>query len=558
MKDRRLSYKPSSRNLSVKMSNTSQDYPIDPNTGMIDFSKIKVGVKTLEDAVINTSLKRVGGNFTDKEFVLNALHRRDITKLRAISNFYYDTSGIYKRLCRYLAYLFRYDWYVVPYIYGGDTYPVDSEKGDVGAKDVNKILDGFFKTLRYLDNFRAKLVLGDIALKVIKNGSYYGYITHGTNSPSVQELAVEYCRSRYKKDNKPVVEFNMRYFDDYYTDPEYRLRVLKMFPDEFLKGYKLFKKGKLRGDFQGDTAGWYMLDPDYAFKIAINDDDVPFLISVIPAIIDLDLAQELDRKKMAQRLLKIIIQKLPLDKNGDLIFDPEEAQQLHNNAVKMLTRAIGVDVLTTFADVDVADMSDRNTTTTVDDLAKVERAIFNESGISQEQFNTDGNLALEKSTANDTAMMSNLINQFEWLMDMLLLNFNKSPKKVFYKISILPTTSFDYKELSKMYKEQTQMGYSKMLPQIALGIPQSQVLANAFFENDLLNLVTVFVPPLTSNTMNADALAQQQTGRRRTGLTMVTGENPQGGESEAGNAGRPEKPNEEKSAKTIQNIESKS
>jgi hypothetical protein len=109
-----------------------------------------------------------------------------------------------------------------------------------------------------------------------------------------------------------------------------------------------------------------------------------------------------------------------------------------------------------------------------------------------------------------------------------------------------------------MYKEQTQMGYSKMLPQIALGIPQSQVLANAFFENDLLNLVTVFVPPLTSNTMNADALAQQQTGRRRTGLTMVTGENPQGGESEAGNAGRPEKPNEEKSAKTIQNIESKS
>jgi len=29
---------------------------------------------------------------------------------------------------------------------------------------------------------------------------------------------------------------------------------------------------------------------------------------------------------MAQKLLKIIIQKLPLDKNGDLIFDPDEAQ----------------------------------------------------------------------------------------------------------------------------------------------------------------------------------------------------------------------------------------
>jgi hypothetical protein len=35
------------------------------------------------------------------------------------------------------------------------------------------------------------------------------------------------------------------------------------------------------------------------------------------------MAQDLDRKKMAQKLLKIIIQKLPLDKNGDLIFDPD-------------------------------------------------------------------------------------------------------------------------------------------------------------------------------------------------------------------------------------------
>jgi len=29
---------------------------------------------------------------------------------------------------------------------------------------------------------------------------------------------------------------------------------------------------------------------------------------------------------MAQKLLRIIIQKMPLDKNGDLIFDVDEAQ----------------------------------------------------------------------------------------------------------------------------------------------------------------------------------------------------------------------------------------
>jgi hypothetical protein len=71
-----------------------------------------------------------------------------------------------------------------------------------------------------------------------------------------------------------------------------------------------------------------------------------------------------------------------MDKNGDLIFDVDEARDLHNNAVEMLRRAIGVDVLTTFADIDSIDMSDKNTSTTKDDLAKVERAVFNALGIS--------------------------------------------------------------------------------------------------------------------------------------------------------------------------------
>jgi hypothetical protein len=148
-----------------------------------------------------------------------------------------------------------------------------------------------------------------------------------------------------------------------------------------------------------------------------------------------------------------------------------------------------------------------------------------------------------------------LCDQFEALMQKLIQNFNKTPKKVFYQVQILPTTIYNYKDLSKLYKEQTQMGYSKMLPQIALGLSQSSILANAFFENDLLNLVTVFVPPLTSNTMNADALAQQQTGRRNTGISQIRDSGNAG--SEEKQVGRPEKSETEKSTKTLQNLESK-
>jgi hypothetical protein len=106
-----------------------------------------------------------------------------------------------------------------------------------------------------------------------------------------------------------------------------------------------------------------------------------------------------------------------MDKNGDLIFDVEEARDIHNNAVQMLRNAIGVDVLTTFTEVESIDMSDKNTATSVDDLDKVERTVYNSFGISKNLFNTDGNLSLEKSILNDEGSIRSLKLQFEIFFD---------------------------------------------------------------------------------------------------------------------------------------------
>jgi len=111
----------------------------------------------------------------------------------------------------------------------------------------------------------------------------------------------------------------------------------------------LYKKDKLPPAFQGDTKGWYLLDHRSTIKFSLNDNDYPAFISVIPYLIDLDTAQNLDQKRMAQKIIKILIQKMPIDKNGDLVFDVDEARALHNNATQMLQKTIGVDVLTTFA-----------------------------------------------------------------------------------------------------------------------------------------------------------------------------------------------------------------
>ena len=221
----------------------------------------------------------------------------------------------------------------------------------------------------------------------------------------------------------------------------------------------------------------------------------------------------------------------------------------------MLSRAVGVDVLTTFADISVENMSDTNTTTTTDDLQKVERTVFNALGISQNLFNTDGNLSLEKSILNDEATLRQMLLQFEIFFDRMVQKKNPHRKKYAFKFHFLDTTQYNYKDMSKTYKDQVQLGYSKMMPQIALGHTQNSILNTAYFENEVLNLSEIMVPPMSSNTMNADgliSLSDRKEAKKQGGLTSTSSS------SGTGEAGRPEKEDSEKSEKTIQNRESMS
>ena len=114
---------------------------------------------------------------------------------------------------------------------------------------------------------------------------------------------------------------------------------------------------------------------------------------------------------------------------------------------------------------------------------------------------------------------------------------------------MLETTQYNYKELSKMYKEQTQNGYSKMLPQIALGHSQSFILNTAYFENDTLKLQEVMIPPLMSSTLSGeDILGKKDSSNKNN--SQKTSEVKKSS-ADAQPAGRPEKPDDQKSQKTI-------
>jgi hypothetical protein len=89
-----------------------------------------------------------------------------------------------------------------------------------------------------------------------------------------------------------------------------------------------------------------------------------------------------------------------------------------------------------------------------------------------------------------------------------------------------------------------------MLPQIALGHSQSSIINTAHFENEVLHLSEIMIPPLMSSTMSSEDLLGNK-NKTNSGKVQNTSE-------EDSKGGRPEKDITQKSDKTLANKESMS
>ena len=89
-----------------------------------------------------------------------------------------------------------------------------------------------------------------------------------------------------------------------------------------------------------------------------------------------------------------------------------------------------------------------------------------------------------------------------------------------------------------------------MLPQIALGHSQSSIINTAHFENEVLHLSEIMIPPLMSSTMSSEDLLGNKNKTSSNKVQNISEEDSKGG--------RPEKDATQKSDKTLANKESMS
>ena len=424
--------------------------------------------------------------FFNTEAIEKIITSGTLDEIIALSRCYFNINGLYRRIIIYFSTMLLYDTVVVP-------------KFTKQTIEKNKFLKNYYKTLAFVDKAKLPQELSRIFTIMLVDGVYYGLI-YDTPDGSIifGDLPRGYCRTRFRSNNgNQLLEFNVGYFNTF-TDERERELVLANFPKPIMDYYNRWKEGR-------ESTPWYLCPENegVAFICSIDGNSsvntLPFFIQTIPAISRLKDYEKADLDAVENELSKLVINKIPLDKENELAFELPEVEAVHKGIVDMLSDNPHIDVITTFCDTDVASLG-----STVDnvrnDLSTITHLVYNEAGVSKQLFDNDSAISIQYSIQNDLALVLALIKVIErWLSFEINYKFGKN-EEFFYEINILPISHYNREEMSNLYLKGAQYGYSKFYAGAALGIKQTDVIALTLVENDFLDLDARMIPLQSSHT----------------------------------------------------------
>jgi hypothetical protein len=271
-------------------------------------------------------------------------------------------------------------------------------------------------------------------------------------------------------------------------------------------------------------------------------DGRPLLLNIIPATIDYDDAVASEREREAEEIRKIIVQKIPHLNDGRLLFEPDEAEEIHYGTVGMMKGNKNVSVLTTYGDVD-AITSGSSADRTENTLTRMEQNIYAQAGVTGQIFASTGSSSLETSLNNDLALMMYLANKFSRFITNLL-NDTFGNGNITFKYTIMPISYYNAADFADTSFKLVGSGYSALMPALAFGLTQKDLVNIKDLENDVLKLGDKLKPLQSSYTQTADGNSSEGDSKEKPVETDVD------------EGGRPKKKEDEKADKTHQNEES--
>lgn len=440
------------------------------------------------------------------------LEDSSLTSQQELSRYFYERNGLYKKIIFYYASLLTYSGLLIP-------------NPSIGKRlSSSYIQKRYFLALNYLEKANLVELMTRMTLKTLIDGCYYGIIqTLDKDNLVLFDLPSAYARSRFRDVyGNDIVEFDVSYFDSI-LEKDSLTQALKIYPSIVSSYYGKYKKGKV-------ASPWVTLPSDIGVCFSFFDDCRPIFLDIIPATVQYDDAVETERERELEEIRKIIVQKIPHLTDGQLLFEPDEALEMHKGAVKMMGVNANLSVLTTYADVD-AIVSKTSADNLSNSLEKMLQNVYAEAGVSGQLFAPTGSQALSISIKNDISVMMILANKYARFIG-YIVNTLFSNANINFKYIILPVSLFNQSEYISDAFKLAQSGYSYLQVAAAAGLSQNELKNIKNLENDVLNLKDLLVP--LSSAYTESAKSAEGTGK----------------------VGAPEKKLEEKAVKTIQNEES--
>lgn len=414
-----------------------------------------------------------------------------------------------------------------------------------GKSSETQLVKAFYKACEFVDNLDVPNTFSRITTEWLINGIYYGILRTYQNKVTIQDLPVRYCRTRFKDfNNLNILEFDLNYFMRF-SDDETREEVVATFPEIVQKAWRDWQRGKRQTD------PWVIIDTaSGGVCFSFSSDGVPPLIGSIPSLKKLDDAVKREEKRDENELHKLLIQQMPIDSDGELVFELDEVADIHSSVAQMLQDLDTVDVLTTFGEAKLENIQETSAATqSADRIDKYKKNAWDALGRGEILFNPDGSSSLAYAIKKDETLMMGYLNIYEtWVK--YHINDKFSRNNVSFDFEILPTTVFNREELQSSYFRGAQYGYSKMLAGVAMGVKQRDQLSLMNFENDILKMSIKMVPLQSSYTTSGNVIA----GEEKSNSTAQNTTSKSSSDDLNNTGGRPELPDTQKSEKTQANI----
>lgn len=471
--------------------------------------------------------------FTPEEIrsiVKDPIANHDLT--RRLAMFVYNSEGVVTNSIDYMVSLPCLD----RVIYG--------KKRLFGKTKLNKNKDLILSTL---ENINDKQFIRDALFTDMNEGNcfYYFEVTKKPNdntkalsdydvenivelcdmgmNASIIPLPYEYTKIVGRKNNRNVIAFNLRYFEEKCVTQEERNRKLKKYPSEIRNGYLQWEKGNFAGN------NWLILDNKHtiAHKIKCKISEPwgrPLAIAAIADILYQNEFVDTKRNVLKELNNKIIFQTLPEGKDkGSCALTKTQQQDQHNKvkqAVMTKNNRGGTSFFTVSAgtkidtlDVDATDIFDNKNESDLTDKIALDlgmaASLLNGSGsgnYSSQQNN------LELINAQIYTWIQELQSELNYVINENIIKDKKNRVEVYY----LPTSLVNRKNFFEMMRSlYTECGGSYTFMCAAAGVSPT-VYFNILDEEIDSGIFDRYVPHQTSYTLSKKDSRNDKGGRPQT------------------------------------------